>query len=177
LLEHVNNTYTFSVAGITEDLKINYRSEELTPLDPKFCSGVYEVTYAQLCELRNNYRLVENAKYKITDYPNMDITVLATSTCTISKYAVAFNRNENRAYDVEYTLDNDISASYVLHGEPIAIDVYGYSADEARVLRSEIMRFGQTINFVQGANYVFDSEQKITIRRRTGTVPNLILGI
>lgn len=176
LLEHVNNTYTFSVAGITEDLKINYRSEELTTLDPKFCSGVYEVTYAQLCELRNNYRLVENAKYKITDYPNMDITVLATSTSTISKYAVAFNPNENKAYDIEYTLDNDISSSYILHGEPFSIDVYGYSTSDADTLRSQIMMSDRKINFVKGATYNMQGEeQKITIRRRTGTVP-LIIG-
>lgn len=86
----------------------------------------YNVTYAQLVELRDNAQLVPGAKYCINDYVatvvkesfsvmpdgiTMHIVVTAIDASRISEDAIAYVPDENfgmeAIFDVSYSLDND----------------------------------------------------------------------
>lgn len=162
----------FAAESLTEDLIVTYDEDEIVELDPKFYSGTYRVYYGELKRLITKKQLIPNARYTIWDYPKSYIVVQAIGIDSISKHAVLINKKSLQAFDIEYTLDNGVSAMYYLNGEPFAIDVYGYSDQEASELRADIHQLHRRINFVSGATYNLKDETKhIEIRRTSGNIP------
>jgi hypothetical protein len=131
------------------DIRISYSIPEIFQLDPKFCNKITNVTYDEINELCYVNDLIPYAKYRITDYPNLYIIVEAISNSRISKYAQAVHKSTGETFEIEYTLDNNISASYTLDGEPFQVVISGMNDDMANSDYARIKTTFPEINFAK----------------------------